>query len=522
MKSKNLVAGLVSLLAILIWGGITAPAARSEEGVLTIAFDAGDTPGWDIWRQAILTPDKFVCSFLYSGLVRFKPGDMDPTKFEPDLAEKWEKSADGLTWTFHLRKGVQWHRDFGELTSEDVVYSLTNARDNSWMRMDFVSFKEIKALDKYTVQIVLSQPIPSLLGTVADYHGGWIQCKAAREKLGKDYGLNPVGTGPYQFQEYIPKQRAVFVANEKYFRGKPKLKKVVVRYMPDLASREMAFRKGEVNVIEGVREQQWVEKMKDVPDSKVEIFGPGEILFVHFNTAKKPFDDIRLRKAFCFAVDKKALINFIGKDVTVPAVSPVPSDYLGATEKVERYEYDPAMAKKLLAEAGYAGGGPSFEDVVTEQAAYRRPMEAIQAQLKSVGIDLKLRVIEHPAFHKLIRQGSNAATPFNCARFPIADYMLTQFFHSKSMIGKPTAAFNFSMYDKVDSLLDEARVETNPGKQVGLWEKTQQQIMSDAVVMPLYVLKFVFARSTAVDLGYDLKSTLFLGPPVYWNTSVSR
>jgi len=521
MKSKALVTGLVCLFALLTWGGITAPAAQAKEGVLTIAFDAGDTPGWDIYRQAILTPDKFVCSFLYNGLVRFKPGDMDPTKFEPDLAEKWEKSHDGLTWTFHLRKGVQWHRDFGEFTSEDVVYSLTTARDSGWMRMDFTAFKEIKALDKYTVQIVLSQPIPSLLGTVADYHGGWIQCKAAREKLGKDYGLNPVGTGPYQFQEYIPKQRSVFVANEKYFRGKPKLKKVVVRYMPDLASREMAFRKGEVNVVEGVREQQWVNKMKDVPDSKVMIFGPGEILFVHFNVTKKPFDDIRVRKAYCYAVDKKALIDFIGKDVTVPVFSPVPSDYLGATEKVERYDYDPEKAKKLLAEAGYAGG-LSFEDVVTEQAAYRRPMEALQAQLKKVGIDVKLRVLEHPAFHKLIRQGSNAATPFNCARFPIADYILSQFFHSTSMIGKPTAALNFSMYDKVDDLLDKARVETDPQKQIALWEQAQQKIMADAVVLPLYVLKFVFARSNSVDFGYDLKSTLFLAPPIYWNTTVSK
>ncbi|MBW1712982.1 MAG: polyamine ABC transporter substrate-binding protein, partial [Deltaproteobacteria bacterium] len=355
---------LVGLLAVVLALSIS-PLASAEEGVLVIGFDAGDTLGWDPWRQAPITPDKFTCAALYSGLVRFKPGDINPANVEPDLAEKWEKSEDGLTWTFHLRKGVQWHRDYGELKAADVVYSLTMARDKSFARKDFAAFKEIKALDDYTVQVVLSEQIPSVLGVVTDYHGGWIQCKKAREELGKDYPLKPVGTGPFAFQEYIPNQRTVLVAHQKYFRGEPKIKKIVVRYMPDLSSREMAFRKGNLNVVEGPREQQWVDKMKKLPDTKIDIFGPGEIVTLHMNTSRKPFDNVKVRQAIAYAINRQEIAEFMGKDVAIPTYSPIGLDYMGGTDEVERYAYDPEKAKKLLAEAGLDKGF-SFEDVITE------------------------------------------------------------------------------------------------------------------------------------------------------------
>jgi len=514
---KNLLLGLIAVICSLF---LTTMAA-AEQGVFVIGFDAGDTMGWDPWRQAPPTPDKFTCSILYNGLVRFKPGDINPANIEPDLAEKWEKSGDGLTWTFRLRKGVQWHRDFGEVTSEDVVYSLTNARDNSFARKDFASFKEIKALDKYTVQIVLAEPVPSLLGIVTNYHGGWIQCKKAREELGKDYALKPVGTGPFAYKQYIPNQRAVFVAHENYFRGKPMLQKVVVRYMPDQSSREMAFRKGGLNVIEGPREQQWVDKMKKLPDTVIDVFGPGEHITLHFNTAKKPFDDIRVRQAIAHAIDREGLIEFMGKDVAIPLYSPISMDYLGATEDVKRYPYNPEKAKQLLAEAGLKGGF-TFEDVITEMAVYKQPQEVIQAQLRKVGVNLKLRVVQHPAYHKLIRADTNHMVNYICARFPVADQLLTQFFHSSSIVGTKTAITNFSHYKEVDNLLDKARVSPNIDEQVVLWEQVQQKVLKDAVAYPLYTAKFVYARKSWVDYGYELKSTLMLSPPVYYNTKVAK
>ncbi|MBW2148111.1 MAG: polyamine ABC transporter substrate-binding protein [Deltaproteobacteria bacterium] len=518
---KSLFGGkiLFSIFVILLAMPL-ASIALAEKGVLVAGYDAGDALGWDPFRVSP-TPDKFVDSLIYSGLVRFKPGDINPANVEPDLAESWEVSEDGLTWTFHLRKGVQWHKGYGEFTAYDAEWSLRMTRDKSWARKQYAAFKEIKALDKYTLQIKLANRIPSVLGILTDYHGGWIANKKAYEKLGKDYPLHPVGTKSFVVKEYIPNQRTVLVAHEEYFRGKPKIKKIILRYMPDLSSREMAFRKGDLNMIEGVREQQWVEKMKALPDTVVDVFGPGETVTLHFNITKKPFDDIRVRKAVCYAINREALVKFMGKDVAVPLYSVIPMDYLGGTEAVERYDYNPQKAKQLLKEAGYPNGF-EFEDVITEMAVYKRPLVVIQAQLRKVGIKMKLRVVIHPSFHSLIRKDTNHIVEYICARFPVADQMLSQFFHSSSIVMTKTAITNFSHYTKIDDLLDKARVEMDTKKQVALWKKAQQMILEDAVAYPLFVSKFVFARKPWVDYGYDLKSSLSLSPQFYENSEVTK
>ncbi len=519
MKSLFGVKIMFSLFVILLTMSL-ASIALAEKGVLVAGYDAGDALGWSPFRVSP-TPDKFVCSLIYNGLTRFKPGGINPANMGPDLAEKWEASEDGLTWTFHLRKGVQWHAGYGEFTAYDAEWSLRMSRDESWARKEFAVFKEIKALDKYTLQIKLANRIPSVLGILSDYHGGWITCKAAHEKLGKDFLLHPVGTKAWAVKEYIPKQRTVLVANDKYFRGKPKIKKIILRYMPDLSSREMAFRKGDLNMVEGVREQQWVDKMKALPDTKVDIFGPGETVILNFNITKKPFNDIRVRKAVCYAIDREGIVKFMGKEVADPLYSPIPIDYLGGTEDVERYDYNPEKAKQLLKEAGYPDGF-EFEDIITEMACYKRPLEVVQAQLRKVGIKMKLRVVVHPSFHSLIRKDTNHIVEYICARFPVADVLLSQFFHSSSIVGTKTAVTNFSHYTKIDELLDKARVEMDTQKQVAMWKKAQQMILEDAVAYPLFVSKFVFARKPWVNYGYDLKSSLSLSPQFYHNSEVTK
>ncbi len=492
----------------------------AEKAVLTIGFDAGDAESFDPLTRFPKTMDRHAVSSIYSGLVRFKPGDINPALVESDLAESWDKSADGLTWTFHLRKGVQWHRGFGEFTAEDAVWSLNMTRTKSPYKKNYEAIEEIKALDKYTIQIKLKQPVPSLLGLVTDYLGGYLVCRKAYEERGKDYPLNPIGTGPFMFEQYIPNQRTVLVANDEYFRGKPKIRKIVYRYMPDLSSREMAFRKGEVNMIEGLREQSWVKKMKEYQDTEIDIFGPGETITLHFNLNKKPFDDLRVRQAVAYALNRDSFIKFLGKDVSVPLYSPVPMDYLGGTDDVERYDYNPEKAKALLKEAGYSK--LEFEDVISEMAVYRRPQEVVQDQLRKAGIKMKLQVVQHPAYHQQIRKDRNHIVNYICARFPVADSFLTLFFHSDSIIMKPTAVTNFSHYDKIDQLIEQARTETDLEKQVAVWNQAQQQILKDLAAYPLCISKLVYARKPWIKYGYELKSTMVYTPQIYHDSEVTQ
>ncbi len=288
---------IVLTVVVCLIGSTDGFSARKQE--LRIAFDAGDTMGFDPHKQAPPDMDAFVNAAIYRGLVRFKPGDVHPEKIEPDMAESWEVSKDKLLWTFKIRKGIQWHKGFGEFTAQDAEYSLKRAMDPNkcFAARNYDAVKEVKALDRYTLQIALKHPIPSLLGLLTNYHGGMMVCSRALEKYDKDYPLNPIGTGPFMFESYDPQQKTVLARNDLYFRGKPILEKIVVRYMTDLTTREFAIQKGDVDVTQGLREQQWVEKMKPYKDITVDVFGPGEIVSIFLNQSKKPLEDVRVRRA---------------------------------------------------------------------------------------------------------------------------------------------------------------------------------------------------------------------------------
>jgi len=236
----------VSLSAL---AGLTPVQAKET---LTFAGGGKDAGQLDP-HVSTKTQDKLLFAMIFNGLVRFKPGTMDPAQIEPDLAKSWESSPDGLVWTFHLRQGVQCHGDYGELTAEDVAFSLNRAGDPSVSAVssDYESFKSVEAVDTYTVRITLKNPVPSLLGLVANYHGGNVVCKAAVEKLGNDgFKLHPVGTGPFAFVEYKANQYVRLSANEDYFRGQPKLDELLYRYVPSDSSRELAVIGGQVPPID--------------------------------------------------------------------------------------------------------------------------------------------------------------------------------------------------------------------------------------------------------------------------------
>ena len=517
--SKYMLFFLVAFISIGI--GFFSPAVAQEK-VVREALKASDIRSLDP-HYGTTTIDYACIAPMFNALVRFKPADINPEKIEPDLAERWERSKDGLVWTFYLRKGVKFHKGYGELTAEDVKFSLEKAANKatSGFAADYSALAKVDAVDKYTVRLTFKSAIPSVLGILTDYHGGYIVSKKAVEEKGDKFKFDPIGTGPFMLKEYVPKEKVVEVRHPDFFRGKPKLDQVEFWFMPDASSREMAFRKGEIDIVEGEREQAWVKKMRDVPGTAIEIFGPGEMLILNFNMSKKPLDDIRVRRAICHAINLDELMKFLGPDVTTKLVSVVPMDYLGGTDKVPKYAFNPEMAKKLIAEAGYAKG-LDLSMVITEMSDYRRPMEQVQEQLRRVGINLKMDVITHTAYHEQIRKDVNPLVLYVFARFPTADAPLTQFFYSKSIVGTPTAITNFSHYNKIDDLIDKAKVEIDVKKQKELWAEAQRKILEDAAALPLCISKFVFSRKVYVDLGYQLVSTLNLSPPITWTTDITK
>lgn len=502
--------------ALLAASLLVAPAALApvlaQKTTLTLGIAAQDTGKLDP-HFAVSTIDRVPVAWMFNGLVRFPPGSIDPSRIEGDLAETWDVSADRKTWTFHLRRGVMFHRDYGELTADDVVFSLKRAADpkTSAFSSELRAVQSIEAVDPYTVRIVLKEVVPSLLGTLVGYSQGFIVSRKAVEKLGDGFQRAPIGTGPFMFESLVPNQSLELVGNERYFRGKPKLTRVSYRFIPSDASRDLAFQNGELDVNYGRADQIWVNRTRQQPHTVVDIFEPAEEAQLHLNITTKPFDDIRVRQAVAMAVNRPDLVRWRGADVSRQAQSVVPRGYLGFTADNGLLGYDLAKAKALLAEAGYPNG-LTVKVIQSQLPEMLTAMQVFQAQLKRAGINLDLQVVEHATFHAQIRQDLSPMVYYSAARFPIADVTLTQFFHSRSTVKTPTAVTNFSHCNAADTEIDAARSETDPAKQLELWHTAQRKIIAAVCAVPMFETLLVFAHHDSLDYGYKLEGSLSLGP----------
>ncbi|AOO80171.1 ABC transporter substrate-binding protein [Bosea vaviloviae] len=510
-------------IAAALAGALLGSPALAQKTVLTVGMQSTDAGVLDPHLNSG-TPGKAMLQWMFNGLVRIKPGELSPEFMEPDLAESWTSSTDSKEWTFKLRQGVQCHHGYGEFTSEDAVYSLARAasKETSAFSSDYAAFDKVEAPDKYTVKITLKQAIPSLLGIVMNYHGGNMVCKKAAEELGKEgFAKKPVGTGPFMFQEYVPQQYAKLVANPNYFRGKPKLTEILYRFIPSDSSRDLAFQSGEIDMMLGRQEQAWVDRMNALPGVKVVAMGPAEMSMLHLNMSQPPLDNLKVRQAIAYAVDRNAIWQFRGKNISRPAVSVVPSGYLGTDEKAPLYPFDLAKSKALLAEAGFPNG-VTIKAINTTLPSMLSFTEATQALLKRAGITLEIQPVEHATFHQQIRQDLSQVVHFQAARFPIADVYLSQFFHSRAIVKTPTAVTNFSHCKVADAEIDAARSETDKAKQLALWKTAQEKIIKEVCAIPVNEMMQLWAYKDSLDLGYDLKASLNLGPPVLETTRFTK
>ena len=501
-----------ALLAATLFAAM--PVRAAEKTTLEVGIAAQDVGRLDP-HFAVSTIDRIPVSWMFTALVRFPPGSIDPARIEPDLAERWESSADKKTWTFHLRHGVQFHGGYGEFTSDDVVFSLKKAGDpkTSAFSSELRAIESVEAPDPYTVVIKLKEVVPSLLGTLVNYSQGFIVSRKAVEKLGDGFTRAPIGTGPFMFSGLTPNQSLELVANPTYFRGKPHLEKVSYRFIPSDASRDLAFQSGELDLNYGLASQTWVNRNRALPHTIVDIFEPAEEAQLHLNTTVKPFDDLRVRQAVALAVNRPELVRWRGQDVSREAQSVVPRGYLGFTADNGLLGNDIARAKALLTEAGYPAG-ITVKVIQSQLPEMLTAMQVFQAQLKRAGINLDLQVVEHATYHAQIRQDLSPLVYYSAARFPIADVTLTQFFHSRSIVKTPTAVTNFSHCTVADAEIDAARIEPDAAKQVALWQEAQKKIVGAVCAVPMFETLLVFARHDTLDYGYELKGSLGLGPPL--------
>jgi peptide/nickel transport system substrate-binding protein len=425
-------------------------------------------------------------------------------------------------WTFKIRSGVQCHGNYGPFTAEDAAYSLQRAanKDRSAFAGDMAPIASATAVDAQTLKVTLKAPVPSLLGLLSNYHGGLMVCRKAAEELGDGFARKPIGTGPFAFVEYQPQQFVKLAAHKAYFRGAPQLDEITYRYLPSDATRDLALQSGEIDMMFGRQTDQWVQRMRGIKGITVAAIEPAELNMVNLNITAKPLDDIRVRQAIAHAIDRKAMVQLLGTEVSREAASVIPNGNLG-TATLQLPAYDIARAKKLLADAGHPNG-LTIKMIVSTHPTLARITEGLQAQLRQAGITLEMQPVDHPTWHQQIRKDLSPIVMYQAFRFPVADSYLTLFFHSAATIGRPTAQTNFSHCNVADAEIEAARTEPSVEKQKALWKTAQEKILGALCGIPFSESLQVWAWKDSLDFGSDMVCSLNLVPHITEKTRFVR
>lgn len=495
--------------ALALSGTGRAEAADGYKNEVVHGLLAGDIRNLDP-ALAWVSVESPIITVIMEGLVDYPNGTVS-TDFVPALAERWEVSLDGLTYTFFLRKGVQWQGGYGEFTADDVKFTLDRYRDpnvSAWVN-EYANIREVEVVDPYTVKVHLTYIDPFFLGKVATdaMSGSVMTSKKAFADKGAEYmRLHPIGTGPFQFEEYRPQDRVILKRFDNHWNGKAKLEKVTMVFMPNANSREMALRTGEIDTMKSSADGRVIDRL--VKDGFVlDAFGPEIVWWLHIDTSKKPFDDVRVRRAILHALNPIEEKMMIGPTANV-SDSLMPDTYFGAAGKDElpagSFGYDPELSKKLLAEAGYPNGF-STEMIITEREDYRNQMIIIQEQLKKVGINVSLNVVDHTRYHSQIRTGINPLVLFGEISYPNTEIFLLRFF-------KAGGITNFTKFNnpEFEALLEKIAQEQDLAKRRQLLVDAQVIVTDNALLAPTIYTKQPLIRSPRVSLGYELKSSLVL------------
>ncbi|MFX0545383.1 ABC transporter substrate-binding protein [Roseovarius sp. S1116L3] len=439
-------------------------------------------------------PTQMVAGDIYESLLRYDH-ELQP---EGQLAESWDISDDGLTYTFNLRQGVVFH-DGEPFTSEDVKFSIdvflreTHAR----LRSSLVHVDSIETPDDHTVVFKLKNPFGPFIGL---FEPGTTPMIPKHIYEGTDFATNeanntPIGTGPFKFDEWVKGSYIHLVKNEDYYmEGKPYLDEVYYHVIPDAASRAVAYETGKVDVLPGGSIENFeVPRIRDmentcITDKGWEFFGPLAWMWVNMNNA--PLDDLNVRKAIMHAVDrefaKSALWNDLGKVATGPLSSST-RFYDGDTPDIT---YDPEKAKQLLADSSYDGetirilGLPYGE-------TWTRWAEAVKQNLAEIGMNAELVPADVAGWNQKISDRD-----FDLAFTYLYQYGDPALGVSRSYLGnnaEPGSPWNnVSNYQnpETDKMFNEAALMANPEDRKAAYKKIQDQIVSEVPNIWLLELGF--------------------------------
>jgi peptide/nickel transport system substrate-binding protein len=489
---KNIVRGILLLIALFILSGCGPGAGNSKRDALVIAL-----PVEPLRLNPLVVSDLtsfLVSGFVFRGLVKVG----DDLKISGDLAESWDVSPDGRVITFHLRKGVLWH-DGKEFTARDVLFTfrmLTSPEVPSPFSSQFALVKGIESPSLHTVRVAYREPFSSALTS-------WTVGIVPEHRLSRinvtdpSFDRAPVGTGPYRLVEWQSGQKLVFEAFQQPRGPSVSTGKLVIRIIPDPATRLMELRNGAVDIAEITTPQLAAMDGNGALRERLSLFRAPSMRyqFLGFNLLDDRLRDRRVRLAIAQAIDRDGIITNILKGYGAAARGPYPPGALYSDESVRPPPFDREGALRLLREAGwergkdgrlYRGSKPFILAISTsyESEENLRVAQVIQDNLNMLGIDAKINQYDWQTFrHRVITHHDFEAVLLS--RAYLWDPDLFDLWHS-SKTGE--GDWNYLSYKNpdLDRLLEKARRTVNEGERVLIYRRVHRMIANDIPCIFLY------------------------------------
>ncbi|MCX6009642.1 MAG: peptide ABC transporter substrate-binding protein [Chloroflexi bacterium] len=505
-----LLCALVALPFVIKCQPGETPTPTHEKGVLNL-WDTGPIT-LDPAISSEMTSHTYVMQ-IFSGLVRLG----DEAKPVPDIAESWQRSDDGKTYTFYLRQGVKFH-DGKEVTAQDFKYSWerachpeTGSQTAATYLGDIVGAKDVlegkatkisgvEVIDDYTLKVTIDAPKTYFLAKLT-YPTAFVVDKANVES-GKNWWLKPNGTGPFKLKEWKTDEILVLEPNELYY-GQPATVKRVAYHL--LAGMPMAmYEMGEIDVTEV--DEYYIDRAADERGpfyKELAVFPELSLFYIGFNTQKPPFDDVNIRRAFCHAINKERIIKLTLKGMMTKADGILPLNLPGYNENLEGLSYDVAKAKSFIASSKY-GSAANLPPITLTTSGWGGNIPEylgaiIQDWRENLGVEVTVRQLEPEIFNYHLKEEADEMFVTGwIADYPDPQNFLDVLFHTG-------AEYNTGNYSNpnVDALLDQAGVEQDETTRFTLYQQAEQIMVDEAACLPLWFGKTYLLIKPYVK-GYKL------------------
>lgn len=473
-----------------------AEAEEGSGGGGTLIFGRGsDSTSLDPSRTTEGETFK-VTKNIYETIVDFED---EGTEIVPGLAHDWEVSDDGLTYTFELEEDVTFH-DGTDFNADAVVenferwaggdsemFPYYNTMFGGFEGDDGHVIESVEADDDYTVTFTLTRSQAPFLKNLAMDMFAISSPTAIEEQGDDDYERNPVGTGPFQFVEWLPNDSITVEKYDDYWQeGLPKLDEVVFRSIPDNASRLNALSAGEIDLADGINPSDG-DSIEDNPDLQLIERPSMNIGYLGLTVTREPFDQKEVRQAVNYAVDQQGIIDAFYEGRAEEAVNPMPSSIEGYNEDIEGYEHDPEKAKELLKEAGLEDGFEMELWAMPEPRPYmpdgQKIAEVIQKDLAEVNIDAEIVSHEWATYLELAEKGDADAFLLGWT----GDNGDPDNFLYALLDEDNIGSNNYTYYknDETHDLFIEAQTEVDQDKRNELYEEAQEILHEEAPWVPL-------------------------------------